>query len=249
MINSNLTQDQIGAIRQGIELGKILTKDHPEIADLYEQGDTLSTIAEELNIQLTYGVGKRVAKSGIHKAIAGHGGSFNLRQYDGLIPDIKERKRLMREHHQECGYRLHEEGIGIHGRTPEQTSEAGRKGGTIAGRKIYEKSIGVHGRTPEQMRKDGRKSAIVMGQTPWTRKEDEFDDNIYCAIDEIVFAYNLSQKPEYQWAKGCNKGQTNNKKIAEIINKLYHNREEIRNSKTIQVYLSKYRKSLEERVD
>ena len=143
-MGNELTNEQCAAISRSIKLGEALIKDHSEIADLYRGGMFAPIIAEELNIQLEYGVTEKIAMEGVKRAIAGHNGSFNLDSYVGLIPK-EERERLGREHMQENG----------------------RKGG----RETYEKKLGIHGRTTEQNREDcrkgGLKSAIAKGQTPW----------------------------------------------------------------------------------
>ena len=49
------------------------------------------------NIKSRYGVTGDVAMFGIHHAISGHDGSFNLDSYVGLIPDEEERRELGRK--------------------------------------------------------------------------------------------------------------------------------------------------------
>ena len=129
---------------------------------------------------------------------------------------------------------------GIHGRTTEEKREDARKGGNIA----YKEKKGIHGRTPEQMSEDGRKGAkkggkiggprsvISRGLTLWTDEEKEF-------------VYQLSRQPEYQWSNGTHKGKSNLKKITqELIKRGYANR----TLKAIQIMISIYKKSLEDRV-
>ena len=91
------TSEQLGAITRGIKLGRTLTKEHPEIAELYREGNTLSTIMEELDIQSNYNVGENVAMTGIGCAIAGHKGSFKLSPYEGLIPNPEEKEEKKEE--------------------------------------------------------------------------------------------------------------------------------------------------------
>tara|TARA_Y100000310_G_C20685077_1_gene818461 strand:- start:3009 stop:3737 length:729 start_codon:yes stop_codon:yes gene_type:complete len=237
----DLTVEQLGAIRKSIELGRTLKKDHSEIAELYRHGNPLSTIIEELDIQSRYGVGDNVAIRGIHYAISGHNGSFRLSEYEGLIPNEKERERLAKKHNQESGFisgrKAYKEGKGIYGRTLEQMGEDSRKGGI----KGYGSSLAR--RTPEQIiedsrkggfkggRKGGLKSAIAKGQTHW-------DD------EETKYAYQLSQQSEYQ-RRGV---QSNAKKIADELNRLYHEGNNIRTPRTVSMFLHKYRKSLGGRV-
>ena len=97
----DLSPDQYSAIRRTIELGRTLTKERPEIAELYRKGNSLPTIMEELDIQSNYNVGENVAFNGVYRAITGHGGGFGLNSYEGLIPNPEEREILGKEHMQE----------------------------------------------------------------------------------------------------------------------------------------------------
>ena len=168
-MGNELTNEQCAAISRSIKLGEALIKDHSEIADLYRGGMFAPIIAEELNIQLEYGVTEKIAMKGVNRAIAGHNGSFNLDSYVGLIPK-EERERLGREHKQENR----------------------RENGRENGRKAYKNKLGIHGRTTEQNREDcrkgGLKSAIAKGQTPWVTGR----------IPEIEYAHALTFLPEFQ---------------------------------------------------
>ena len=139
-MGNELTNEQCAAISRSIKLGEALIKDHSEIADLYRGGMFAPIIAEELNIQLEYGVTEKIAMEGVKRAIAGHNGGFNLDSYVGLIPK-EEGKRLGREHMQE------------------NNRENGRK--------AHENKLGMFGRTAEQISEDSRKGVIAKGQTPW----------------------------------------------------------------------------------
>ena len=230
IIENGLTREQHGAITRGIKLGRTLQQDHPDISQLWKQGNYYSNLVDMLDIKTSYGVGYNVAITAVHYAIAGHDGSFDLPAYDSLIPE-EERKEIEMEHKTEGGRKTYEERKGVHGRTPEQMSIDGRK----AGRKTYEEGKGIHGRTLEQMSIDGhkgsRKGIIARGFTPWTNEETEF-------------AYQLSQQPEYQ-----RKTQINNQLIALELNIQYHNCEEVRTKMAINQNLSRYRKSLADKLE
>ena len=101
------------------------------------------------------------------------------------------------------GNRTKELGIGIHGRTKEQMTEDGRKGGLITGKRCYELGegifqrtkeqisedarkgaekvkelgIGIHGRTKEQMTEDGRKGGKIAGTKNYEMKIGIFGRN------------------------------------------------------------------------
>ena len=91
------TSEQLGAITRGIKLGRTLIKDHPKIAELSRQGNSLPTIMEELDIQSNYNVGENVARAAVHRAITGHGGGFGLNSYEGLIPNPEEKEEKKEE--------------------------------------------------------------------------------------------------------------------------------------------------------
>jgi len=251
--HQDLTPVQIGAIRKGIILGRTLKTDYPEIAEMYESGFTLLRIVKELNINPNRD-NDNISINGVHHAISGHDGGFEIEAYEGLISDEEERERIAREHIVESGRKAYEEGTGvhalsrevnrgygrksyeegkgIHGRTAKQIREDSRKGGL----KSYEEGKGIHGRTAEQHSEDSLKGNIARGITLWTDKEFEY-------------AYQLSLKPGYQHSKGVNKGKSNHKLIAIALNIEYHGCNEVRNAKAVKNQLNRHKKSLEDKVD
>ena len=307
--NKELSNEQFGAIRRSIKLGRTLQEDHPEIAVIYEYYSQRD-IPKMLDIQSKYGVGDNVALSGVFYSINGHEEGFGVESYVGLITDEEELKRLMEgskvagslkgyenglanrtteqmsEDSQKGGRKVYEQGIGIHaqtleekreiglksgqktyeqglgifGRTAEQMSEDGLKGyvsglanrtaeqhmedSQKGGHKAFEQGLGVHGRTAEQHSEDSRNAIIAQGKTPWIMKGDKLREDLYCAIDEVKFAYMLSQEQEYQHPKGGHAGKTNNELVAFALNMKYHDCKEVRNINAVNVQLYKYRKSL-----
>lgn len=155
-----LSDDPIIRLRQklviglNIELGRTLHVTHPEIAELYRQGHTRSDIADELGVSGVYGVSKNVAISAVGFALRGYEGHLewvSLDRYNGLLSD-EELDRIAIEHNRECGkvigQEMYEKGIGIHGRSTEERSAAGRKGGRLA----FENGLGIFGISPERKR-------------------------------------------------------------------------------------------------
>jgi hypothetical protein len=90
---------QIAITKQGIKLGKILQKDHPEIAELYRDKNTLSEIVKKLDFQ-SHEHNNSVVYLGVYYAIEGHDGRFKIESYDGLISE-EERKNIGNENKQE----------------------------------------------------------------------------------------------------------------------------------------------------
>ena len=76
-----------------------------------------------------------------------------------------------------------------------------------------------------------RKAALAKGQKPWEKEETER-------------AYSLSLDQEFRHQNGANKGRSNLKEIAQVLNNNYHNGEEIRNANTVKWNLFAYRKTL-----
>ena len=135
----------------------------------------------------------------------------------------------------------HKEGFGIEGYVGLITDEEEREwigrehmiqNGQKGGLETHKQGIGVHGRTAKQMSEDALKSTIARGRTPWTDEEKEF-------------AYMLSQKQEYQHPNGSkNPGKSNNELIAIALNIKYHDCNEVRSTKAVELKLFKHRKSL-----
>ena len=108
------------------------------------------------------------------------------------------------------------------------------------GRKAAELGLGIHGRNPETGERyvveSGKKAAeLGLGihslQTSWSKEETEY-------------AHLLSLEPEFQHQKGPNKGKSDYKTIAQVLNEDYHNGEDVRNANAVRVNLFNYKKSL-----
>ena len=120
--------------------------------------------------------------------------------------------------------------VGLFGRTHVEHQEDGRRGGAIGGRLSYERGTGVHAQTPEERRISGVRSAIARGKTVWLD-------------DERKMAYELSQDPYFK----DNLKVSKYTKIAQALNGLYHNCEEIRTAEAARAQILKYKKTLENR--
>jgi general stress protein YciG len=195
---SDLTQEQRGAIRRAESLGAQLQEDlGEEIVCLYQGGVSQPAIAEELEICTKYGVTKDVAKSAIHLALCGTmnytGMPEDVEQYAGLL-EGDELDLLAKQHNQESGKRLYEMKKGIYAMTPEERSEASRKGGTIGGNAIYEMKKGVHAMSHEELSEAGS----LGGKTVRDRKMGIFAQS----SEEIRKAAVLGGKASYEMKKG-----------------------------------------------
>ena len=248
----DLTPQQIGAIMRSIRLGRTLQQEHPEIADLYRRGYHIRRIVEEIDIKSEYDVTERVAWNGVYYAISGSHGFLETANYEEIIPE-DERERLGAKHLSESssknGRRSYEEKKGIHAQTTEEKRELGRRMyekrdglfgmskkqrqrlGLESGRRLYEEKRGIHALTPEEKKEAGRLGSISRGQTIWSEEEKRE-------------AYELSLTPEYK--KGS---LIKNNKIAERLNRTYHEGKNIRSPNAVSSHIWKYRRSLENKVD
>lgn len=212
-VKRELSPQQITAIRKGVELGRILRDEHPEIKELYKlQGLSLTKISEELQIELEYGTSFRVAVSGVWYSLIGHKRGFKIEPYEGLIIDEEELRQLGQDHKVKNYYML------------------GKKLGEKHGQRTYEERRGIHALTSKEKSAIARQSAIARGVTPY--KEGELRD-----------AYTLSQNPHYQYSDGKHKGKPIWQKIMDYINANNHNGEPVRtNAESMRAALVPYKK-------
>jgi len=114
---------QSGAIRKSIELGLVLQRDIPEIAEDARNGKTRSWIVDNYDIVSRYRgfteghLTRCVAKQGVYYAENGHGGGFGIPPYKGFF-DEEEKKRIsgkyLVEFHRHAGNRSLELKVGVH---------------------------------------------------------------------------------------------------------------------------------------
>ncbi|MBS3093301.1 hypothetical protein J4456_01830 [Candidatus Pacearchaeota archaeon] len=247
-----ILDDQIGAIKRSVILGRTLQEEHPELVDLYRNGKSLTEISDELEICVVYNVSESVSRNAISLALIGYGGAWGFESYTGILKE--DEVKLLGEEHKsqngkENGRILMENKKGIFALTTEQKIQTGRK----SGNKTYNEKTGVHGRSAEKRKEDsskgyqsflknrskkekseyGVKGVVEKGQTPYS---DE----------EIKYAYQLSLKKVYINPPGSrNPGKANCELIAKEINRIFHKGDEVRDRRTISTRLYRYRKSLE----
>ena len=232
-----------GARERSIKLGRVLQIDHPEIVVIYgyyPQGE----VAKMLEVEIKYGVKYDIARTGIHYANKGHDGSLRIEAYPGLIPDEKEREWLAREHNELSSRKLSDDRGGMFGRNNEQHSKDSRKSykaglAKITPKQRREYAERINPETGERYRvESGRLSVIARGFTPFFRKRDKLGEDLYCAIDEIEYAYYLSLDSKYT-----------RKLIVSELNDVYHDGKKVRKSRSVTDKLVEYRKSLEAKVE
>ena len=95
--------------------------------------------------------------------------------------------------HRETGKMIYEMRIGIHGRTKEQMSEDGKKGGSISGKKHKQNKTGVCGRSREE---------IIQGGVNWGKKGSKNTNSQKWMCLETGYITNAGALSRYQKARG-----------------------------------------------
>jgi hypothetical protein len=212
---SDLTHEQCSSIRRAERLGLYLQENcGKEIVYLYQNGATLTTIAEELGICTEYAVTKNVARSAICFALRGTayyaGISEDAEQYAGLLEG--DELDLLAEQHRKEGLK-----------------EGRRKGGALGGKTSYENKKGVHAMSHEELSEVGRQGAIARGQFPW------FDSEIRQLVD-------IAASSEYQRNSGQYKGRPDLDLMAQSLNQTFHSGEPIRSANSVGKELRRLKK-------
>jgi general stress protein YciG len=235
-----ITPEQIRAILIEREAGKLLAKEHPEIADDYRKGMTGQELAEKYELIEKYKIPSReMAKRTIGFAL------------ENLIPK-EELKEIELMRHKRWGELLYEQKLGIYGMTAEERDEANKKGANIlrkqgkgvhamthdahveAGRKggttTYERRNGLFTMTHEERielgKRAGRSSVLARGYTPW------IDDEKKTLVE-------LAQDPEYQHHNGKHIGRPYYNKIQQRMKEIFGIERTIRTLRTIYGMIKK----------
>ena len=216
-----ITGEQLKAIRLAALIGDDIRKNYPEIAEEYRSGLTAPKLMDRYGFDRRYGVGREVAIDAVRNAIRGYSG-YGHEAYDGLIADRSEREDLALAHNRQTGKELYERKCGIHALNREQKAAAGRKGGLIRGPLSYRLRIGCHALPPEVIREHCRRiaplggkaggvaSVVAKGMIPYTPATPG-------RVAEIEFAFRLAVDPRY-----LGPVRANFRKIAEIVNEVFH---------------------------
>jgi len=242
-METELRPDQIAAIKRSVLVGQKLQLTHPEILDMYRNGETLEEIANDLDIVSTHNVSKRIAITSVSHALRGYDGFFEGESYSGLA-DKSELDRLayerqigtLRDNQKKSDETRKRKCVGIYGLTKDQLSSQGRKGGKKGGRTVADRKIGIHALTYEQRQQIGYNIAISQGKLPWIKREENPN---YTKFGELEFGYGLTQLLKYQYQTGRNKGRPHWKLIAERINEIYHDNECIRTPEAVRTTINK----------
>lgn len=93
-----VTKQQFLAVKKAVELGRIIQKDIPEVAEDYIGGETLAQIVKKYNICSRYSVGTDIGIFSVCRAIRGYQSKSILDSYSGLIQDKEKLDKLCLEH-------------------------------------------------------------------------------------------------------------------------------------------------------
>jgi hypothetical protein len=117
------------------------------------------------------------------------------------------------------------------------------------GEKAYSKKVGIHKFSNEEKREFGKKaglaSTLSRGEVPWV---EPGVTHIYVGPSEKECAKLMCGNEKYQYSEGPNKGRPVYKLIAERLNGIYHNGDEVRTADKVRktlnniAYYSKRRK-------
>ena len=127
------------AIGLAAALGRRIQDDHPEVVGMYRSLVPLSTIVRRLRLMDDYGASWHVARNAVVYAIRGHHKGCGLKCYDGLITDADELSRITLAYRKLGGLKLKRQKKGIFNQSPEEQTEAGRKGATAIGGIVFTK--------------------------------------------------------------------------------------------------------------
>lgn len=218
IVRGNEQQRKVSAIKLARRLGRVYSIRRPDIAEMFRQGLTHLEIAVEIGLYRERGgVTKRVAEEAVYYSLHGHPGGYGINSYPGLMSreELREIDSLRRKTYL-------------------------RKAGSASAAVQKKERIGIFGLSSRQKSEAGKrgaeKSLKVQGITPWIKGQGYL-------FDEIACAYLLSIHPSYQFQEGINKGKPNCREIANLLNEIYHNNEEIRTKATVTATLHYYRKA------
>ena len=221
-LESKLTDKQINAIRIGLNLGRILQREHPDIVEIWKEAGSHVKAAEVLEVQERYGVTEIIARNAVGYAISGYRGDQFTPAYDPLISK-EERAAITQEHVLDCRLADAEE---VNPETGERIIvEKARKGGP----KGY--AAGLAKRSHKERSEWRRQALLDQGIIPFT---DE----------ELEYAHQLTQNPEYQWDTPLMKGRARLELVVLELNIQIHDCEEDRNVASVSGALCRYRKKL-----
>ena len=231
-MEENLELKKKIAVSKQIELGKLFQINHSEkIIELWRDiKNKRSDIVDKLNLMELHNIpSPDVAERSVYRAIKGYEGQYKFTDfpaYEGLFSE-NEIKRITKARHKANGSvqgsRLVREKKGLYKHTEAEWTEISRKGGNTT----YEQQKGLFSQTDEEWSRTRIKGGIALveskGFTPFNP-------------EETIYIFNLASKREYQRLS-----KVNNQKIAEEVNKTFHDGKETRTPESIANHRHKYK--------
>lgn len=215
---TELDPSQVAGIQFSVMLGHQLKEQHPEIADLYRRGKSLTELEQYLQLVTRFGIKPKTAQAALRYAICGYDGTLDVARHDaylGLIPDPNERREIAKAHNRDSsriqGLKNKENKVGFFSITTEERREIGRKSGL----KQYREGIGIHAQTPEDHRRQGVWLATSQGHVPFS------DEELQCLMD-------LATNPRFQ-----RETQIHAQNISRELNRRFHEGSPVRNGRSV----------------
>jgi hypothetical protein len=208
-----MNKKQKATVKISLLVAKKLQSSHPEIKDMYIAGKTLLQIADYLKGQ---GINNQYLDKSISYAIRGHEGGFQVEPFQGLITDEELLEELAKEHDQDAGRRLYEERKGVHALPMEIRKQHLKKAREVLIQKVRNGEAKIRPLPLEDRLRISRQGIRARGQIPWG---ELYSDELGFAED---YARELSEKQEYIYQSGGNKGEVKWKKIAEELSQLFN---------------------------
>jgi len=218
--SQSLTPAQHAAIKKARELSQTILRNHPEIAQDYQDAKThYSVIAQKYDIAKQYHITRRVATEAVRLAIK------------TLIPDENVRSKLAHDHLQESGFKLFREGKGAHS----QTSQEHRTYGKLSGDMNVINQTGFYKLSKEDLTAAIRLGHLEAGKSvPWDML---FDPET--GISEGEYCDFLMRCPKYQYIH-LGKTAIRYKVIAQLLNKKFYGGKEIRTVSSVEYRRFRY---------
>lgn len=247
MIRTQLIPKQVAAIKKAREIAGQYSYLGEDIAKRYRQGHQQNEIASEY-MDIFPTVSLRIARTAV---------AFIIRE---LIP-ARERKRLAKRHRKtafsELGRKYYEEGKACFSLTEEEryrinirigkalyeqrkgifamSQEERQRVAKKVGRRAYEEGFGLFAMSQEEKKEVAKKASVAAGCVLWSE-------------EELNYLLELSQQPEYTHSRPQYFGRPNLAKIAEELNRGYHDSQEVRTTGSVNAKLSKRRRGLESKL-
>lgn len=156
---SNLNERQRAVLKRAANLGIVIQREFPEVAEDYRAGRLVPEIIAQYDVLSRYGVGRNVAIKAILFAIQGYNGGIGVNSYRGLI-DSSELEELRDGIIQRAiNNRISEAHLGVSESRSEEAQEHISTAASRIGRRDYELKRGLFALSKKQLSDCGKRGA------------------------------------------------------------------------------------------